>query len=520
MVPRHTELATAKRWLNKCCDFHDCKARQEVELPTRLLELGGPDSHIIRLVTPPRGTVGKYMALSYCWGRSVQFTATRDNVEELARGFHLAFLPATIRDAVLVTGGLGLRYLWVDALCIIQGSDDTARRDWAIESARMAEVYSNAFCTVVAASAAGSNEGIFFYRPAQYSSSLRPHILNTTIDVSKENQAGGSLTAHGRNARDHTLRNCVSIMSLLRGFADEPINRRAWALQERLLSPRLLIYTWDHIFWHCDENLDASNGPDGVEWSHSMYKYRLRGDTVTQWDWEQIVENYCSRSLTYSQDKLPALSGLARRYQAANSKPDKYLAGLWESHLPQHLLWVQFGDWYRAFVANAENQRPSEYRAPSWSWASIDGLVSYIHVRDIKYPSLYTLEVVSSHIELENDNSPFGRIKGGSLILCGRFKQAFMVMVSDVPQIFATENKEFNIGSVFLDDESLQGRKLADRHPIFCLLVVTGIYYRSLVLTDVVGRAGVYSRMGTCASSDQDQKLWFQNAPVETVTII
>jgi hypothetical protein len=406
----------------------------------------------------------------------------------------------------------------------------------------MSEVFGNAFITLVACSAAGCDEGMFSRHHAAtgYSSGFLPHIVRPTIgipdsspdknmkvdsmieprrlDTTKETQqiAAETIMQHGPDDPIFKIRMPERFR---RSFSDEPINSRAWPLQERLLSPRLLICTWDHIFWHCDKSLKNESG--GVVWPHGMYRYRLR-DPLHRKDWEQIVENYCSRSLTKSHDKLSAVSGLAQRYQAGNSKPGKYLAGLWESHLPQHLLWVQFEYWYKAFVNKPENQRPTKYRAPSWSWASIDGLVSFIHTREAK-PSDFdsTLEIVGSHVELENENSPFGRVKGGSLVLRGRFKQATTLSGHE---IFATESstgREFKLANVFLDDESQQGLKWAEsRDLISCLLVTTSPDYRSLVLTGVSGRPGVYSRIGTSCSSEKEQEIWFEDASVETVTII
>lgn len=546
--PILAELAIAKRWLNKCYDSHNCGARNDVKLPTRLLDLRGLGNQLLRLVTPPRSAVGRYAALSYCWGLSVQFTTTRGNLEEFSRGFPPRLLPSTIRDAAVFTKGLGLRYLWVDALCIIQGSDDTARCDWELESARMPEVYGNAFVTIVASSARDCDEGMFFRRhlaATKYSPGFLLHTLNTTTGIPKASQdqkmkeswheLGGSLDTTAetqqtaaekvlpQNTEDPTLRIRIP-RKFRRKFGGESINSRAWALQERLLSPRLLIYTWDHIFWHCDESLEESENESSVlELGHGLYGYRLKDTrTVTNLDWEKIVESYCARSLTHGHDKLPALSGLAQRYHALSSKPDKYLAGLWESHLPRHLLWIHF-DVYNSFLGKAKNQRPTEYHAPSWSWASIDGHVSFLHLREGKNPPHLVLRVVSSHVELENDNSPFGRVRGGSLVLRGQLRKAKRIEVSG-PRILALEKstgREFDLGGVFLDDESPQGLAQAQSlDSIFCLLVTTSPQYRSLLLTSVPGRQGVYSRIGISCSCSEKQRLWFKDAPVKTVTVI
>jgi hypothetical protein len=517
-----------------------------LELPTRLLDLGGPESHVLRLVAPPSGTKGKYVALSYCWGDTIHFTTNQANLVELSNGFHVRLLPPTIQDTVEFTKALGFKYLWVDALCIIQGNNDMARRDWEVESAKMSKVYGNAFVTIVASSARACDEGMFFQRKfatTGYSSTLLPHMTGVTIGISNNLQYQKSeepqYTLQGPVRSTTEAQQIIQEQNLSQNshygplqiripethprtaFLYEPINSRAWALQERLLSPRLLIYTWKSIFWHCDGSLQQSGCENGVpDFGHGEYKFRLGKRTLGEKDWEAIVQQYCSRSLTDCHDKLPAISGIAQKYQAMNPEPDKYLAGLWESDLPRHLLWVQFTKFYEPFLPAPRNRRPTSYRAPSWSWASIDGLVSFLHCKDVKNPFDYVLEVVSSHVDLEDDCNPFGRVKEGSLVLRGQLKQAKRIDFFE-HGIFATEKvtgKEVEVGKVFLDVESSEGLELVQGlDSIFCLLVAIRPLPRCLVLTAVPGRQGVYSRIGTSCS---DSNLWFEDAPIKTVKVI
>jgi hypothetical protein len=88
-----------------------------------------------------------YTTLSYCWGNSQTFVTTLENLEDMKKNIPWHKLPLTIQDAILVTRGLGIRYLWVDALCIIQDSPV----DWAAESKKMGDIYGGSFLTISAA---------------------------------------------------------------------------------------------------------------------------------------------------------------------------------------------------------------------------------------------------------------------------------------------------------------------------------------------------------------------------------
>lgn len=148
-------------------------------LPTRLLDLSSLperqdlmgrsaqwrsmfEARACRLVETTSGGRGQYVALSYCWGSNVPFTTTSANLQEHRRenGITFAQLPETLQDAVLMVRYLGLSYLWVDCLCIIQ--DDLV--DWENEAAQMADVYSNAFLTLAAMRASHCDEGFLGLR--------------------------------------------------------------------------------------------------------------------------------------------------------------------------------------------------------------------------------------------------------------------------------------------------------------------------------------------------------------------
>jgi hypothetical protein len=94
-------------------------SQEDKELPTRVIEVGYSEgNHEPRLVVT-NGAHGSWAALSYCWGGDSNFVLKADNMQEMLNGIPLESFPATLRDAVHVTRRLGIRYLWIDALCIL-----------------------------------------------------------------------------------------------------------------------------------------------------------------------------------------------------------------------------------------------------------------------------------------------------------------------------------------------------------------------------------------------------------------
>ncbi|KAH8751056.1 heterokaryon incompatibility protein-domain-containing protein [Diaporthe sp. PMI_573] len=235
-----------KEWLH-LCDRGKCGAERAQcfsksppgVFPTRLIDLGctlklgrfqlGNFSWAkIRLISPKEHL--PYIALSHCWGdlsADIKGTwiTTRENLESRTKtGFHINILPATFRDAVTVTRKLGIRYLWIDSLCILQGDND----DWASEAGKMQDVFRGAYCTIAATSAQDSTKG-FLARPA-----LEPGKWVCTT------QAGNPSTF------TTTFMDNFQV-DVLGGI----LNTRAWVLQERALSRRTLHFTDRQTYWEC-----------------------------------------------------------------------------------------------------------------------------------------------------------------------------------------------------------------------------------------------------------------------------
>lgn len=165
-------LSIARAWFQRCTRTHGdaCALKIDAALPTRLIHVPLDPSAPLRLRVT-EGMRGQYVTLSYVWGTGTRFRTTSETLASRMQGFRLDELPRTLQDAVKITRLMGFEYLWVDALCIIQGDID----DWTHESALMARVYGNAIFTISADNAADTDAGILRPRSLPRSHAFGSH---------------------------------------------------------------------------------------------------------------------------------------------------------------------------------------------------------------------------------------------------------------------------------------------------------------------------------------------------------
>src|ERR1700712_4686371 len=206
-------------------------------LPTRLIEIGPSDGTESPFLKLTRGERGRYISLSHCWGKSKLFTTTKATLAARMQGFSMEMLPKTFQDAILISRSIGVRYIWIDSICIVQDSS----ADWEQESARMADIYSNAFLTIAATASPDSQTGCLFRREQHQA------ITFTYAPLSDPAAIG------------HIFVN-ASQKFLIDPLRKYPLNRRAWAFQERLLSRRILHFAPEQLFWDCQHSFLSENG--------------------------------------------------------------------------------------------------------------------------------------------------------------------------------------------------------------------------------------------------------------------
>ncbi len=174
----------------------------------------------------------KYLALSHRWGAPGKHRAFRtmkaDDKGQQERIIEIDQLPKTFRNAIEVTRSLGVQYLWIDSLCIVQ--DD--KEDWNRESKRMEQVFSSAYCTIAATCASGTDDGFLKPRP--------------------ERQC---VTIYGSESDAHPFYVCEAIDDFAQHVDQNELNRRGWVLQERALSRRTIHFTKYQTYWECGEGV-------------------------------------------------------------------------------------------------------------------------------------------------------------------------------------------------------------------------------------------------------------------------
>jgi hypothetical protein len=349
---------------------------------------------------------------------------TAENFEEHKSRIPYASLPRTLQDAVTIARRLKVPYLWVDALCIIQGDSD----DWARESGKMCDVYSFAYLTISASNSPGNAHGIF---NTQKFGIPPPQLRyrNTPVYARKD------------IAREH---NRFSVASRMPSVSDvsqpEPICKRAWTLQEAVLSNRILLYTSEELVWECNESYRCECGqnstaiqPDDEFSYRAIRKPESAPGVMTLKEayrkWNELVMYFSERQLSYDADKLPAFSGLAKQFQhvlkSISGAPDVYLAGLWRGDLAESLLWSTEPDFRRHNRdQEIEYRRPRAWRAPSWSWAAVEGPVDLPPFR--RFES--TIRVLDAAITYATADDT-GRVVSAYLVISGAVTHHFAVRV-------------------------------------------------------------------------------------------
>ncbi|KAF2721701.1 HET-domain-containing protein, partial [Polychaeton citri CBS 116435] len=335
----HT-VAIARNQLAGCRSHSACSRPCATRLPSRLIDVGLPNNSSSPVLRDTSDSTGEYATLSHCWGSELTLETTKSNIEAHTKSIPLSYLPATFRDAVAYTRALGLRYLWIDALCIIQ--DDEA--DWRREAAAMCSIFENGAVCLSALFAGSSGVGF---------------LHENSLDQVEFNVQGATL---GIRPRTDTLPEAIQSSKL---------ETRAWCLQERVLAPATLYFGRHQSYWLCRSAVEPcpidDQDPDNTEASIldvlwlGMRDLASLSDFASLSAWWDVIRNYSARQITKPTDRLPAVSGLVEKF-FRRWPQSHYIYGLWSHAMLAGLLW-------RREPVMRARQRTA---APSWSWASVN----------------------------------------------------------------------------------------------------------------------------------------------------
>ncbi|KAI0842622.1 HET-domain-containing protein [Hypoxylon sp. FL0890] len=489
-----------RRWLDNCQQSHQCAIHSTFR-PTRLIDVGDPlHPHLIVSAAQPddwlnssEGGMG-YVTLSYVWGAKQDYVLTQDTLQTKLAGLDTTRIPQSVMEAMEVTRRLGFRYIWVDALCIIQDS----REDKLKELPMMAKIYQHSALTISAASSTSCSEG--FLKPPQ-PALFKVQPFQITIGKGEPQ---------------------FPYINLSLGFREEapdvkdPIDSRGWTLQEWALSSCRLRFSSRGIQWTCNKLVADPSALSGeehrdppIQFSPEGYVQNYFGEasaiisslpelnerlshryTVDEtykrkeasMMWIEIRSQYAQRSLSFPSDKLSAISAIAAI--AAEENGMTYVAGLWKEALLTDL------QWYYIFRSNptaglltvaAGQEYENEYIAPSWSWASVrydNGSLYPKQSRKWTTDRPWHMKILGCGVDLiDGSDFSFGPMKSGYLDIEGRILDVEWELWTENTvalnklQLYDSPRQKSNeqLGQAFLD------------FPSSCL--EKGLKFRCLILT-------------------------------------
>ncbi|EXJ72525.1 uncharacterized protein A1O5_03671 [Cladophialophora psammophila CBS 110553] len=337
------DFDVVRRWITVCKTEHGSKCNGH----------GGNKSPAKRLIdvekdcTVDGSTVKEYLTLSYVWGMAAQFMLTKDVVVDSTKeGFFASLgtkIPQSIRDAMQVCRNIGVRYLWVDALCIVQ-DDDEDKKD---QIGLMDEIYGRALAVLIVAAGDGADYGI----PGMGEKKRALASYQETLDGKKLMTSLATTTFSAKRSQWNT---------------------RAWTYQEYILGNRLLVFTETYIFFKCSESMFRDDtvapalGPlpsmpiqSDDEWIlFTLNDISEDMDPKKAWKdyYDGLLAFYLRRNMTFDSDALPAFSGILK---VLSKTLGPFCFGLPKKYFGRSLLWTD--PHHGIFKRRAD--------FPSWSWA-------------------------------------------------------------------------------------------------------------------------------------------------------
>jgi hypothetical protein len=341
--PQWIKHCLPRQWKEHCDCRHGAECRR---IPLAPFLTRGRPKWIIdlwRSCLVPGPHDAEYVALSYVWGERKFVTTTKDNFDCFRRPGALSALPLpnTIRDVLGFTEMLGVRYLWVDSLCIVQ--DDTNAKYAEMEN--MSAIYANASVTIIASDGRDAYNGLAGLQGISGPRASKQVIFD--LD-------------HGAKLLSQQHYQTKTVWS-----------SRAWTFQEHLFSNRRIIFQNGRVRWECSKalwhedllhmnGLNASLGEKVEEVKRAM----LSSNFPDLLGLDQTIEIYNDRNLTYPEDALNAFAGIMRALCPAFKSG--FLSGLPLAFFNIALLWQPHGYAVRRVAREGISWATC---LPSWSWA-------------------------------------------------------------------------------------------------------------------------------------------------------
>ncbi|KAI1398963.1 HET-domain-containing protein [Hypoxylon fuscum] len=522
----YAAIAMVKEWVQGCYEDHsDCSQPDNKFIPTRLIDVGNDGTDEVRLIT----TAGldlkdrRYIALSHCWGLNMPDGAKTliETLNDHIEGISLTGLTRTFVDAIAITRKLQIPFIWIDSLCILQNSGE----DWEAEAAQMADVYSNASVTLAASASSDGSQGCCV--PNAGKEAFWPYV-DFPIWGNREQE-------------------CYRVFSWsnegTQNLENDALQTRGWTLQERELSPRIAHFSRDTVKWECRTLRASLNFP----WQESpaiigqkrvfdtdSLGHKLPGLTKgiphmsseenlrAAAEWLRLVKLYTRRNLTKQSDILPAISGVARIF--AKFTPGGYYAGHFESLGVMNLLWAVDSPHNDKSVSRS-SCRPHDYTAPSWSWASVMGAVSWSWY--LPHEKIETMTAVKSMVTEPAGRDSFGQVKDGSIQITGKLRKlrakrteeahGSVMNPAGLALFGKIRDKESKVGFITFDvvDEVCES--------VYCLACARigfpwpQVYGIALVPSDKYSSDLIFKRVGRIRTAE---RTWQEDLPMTELVVV
>ncbi|KAJ2995203.1 hypothetical protein NUW58_g1344 [Xylaria curta] len=355
-----------RQWLKDCDENHvGCRLESTdaslIRIPTRLINVGEMGSPVVYLLETQLSQVlpsqnFRYIALSHPWGDRAEHThyfTTLRNINRHKSGMHISALPNTFKDAIRVAQELGVRYLWIDSLCIVQGEDG----DFADEAKHMETVFSSAYCVIAATRAKGMSSGFLGSRPLR--------------KVARFERLGDPFYV------------CEPIDNFQRDVIEGALNKRGWVLQERALARRTIYFAENQTYWECGDGvrcetlsrmrnnqaalLGDPNFPRVATDSSKGGRIRL---------YELLYKQYSRLQFTRISDRPLAIAGIEQRLIRAFDTQGGY--GVFNCYFGRGLLWQRDVTVASGAMKPIQFPQSQRYQVPSWSWMAYEGAITFM----------------------------------------------------------------------------------------------------------------------------------------------
>jgi Heterokaryon incompatibility protein (HET) len=249
-----------KEWISRCISSHEnCQSPVEGPLPSRIVEI--LDNEDACLVFGANESDSFYVTLSYCWGGPQEFALTAKTMAEKQKGFKISSLPATLKNAISVARELGIKYIWIDSLCVIQDSKDDVYR----ELPYIASYYRNSYLTISASTKKHTfpflhSNGLCKKHPE---SGIPKDLASLGLLISPEYEVVSRGDDTNNRVGTRFMKDMVDWILVRKEHSYflfwEPIYKRGRTFQERILSPRNLLFG-GRLVWQCHSTQESARG--------------------------------------------------------------------------------------------------------------------------------------------------------------------------------------------------------------------------------------------------------------------